>query len=190
MAARTAIDCDFLGHLTDIQRYPDVCDLITRFFSALDIEPVVHPFVYDREMTPALNQAGRDLFQKEVIRRVEPAELWEGSDDQRNYYETMVKQLYKDFTGREYPCEMYTQWRAKQSLGEVHTAVMCAFLECGYFCSDDKEAGETLSRLLQNRMAFPVEILNRDACCESLKGKTPEERCGLTGDDLKKLSHK
>lgn len=188
MAKQVAIDCDFFQKLIKIERHPDVKGLITNFFSALDIAPAAHPFVFDREMEPMLNQVGRELFQEGVIRREDPGNIWGASQEQKDYYEEMVKQLYRDFSGKEYPCEMFTRWMADHSLGEVHTAVMCAFLGWGYFYSDDWEAGKKLSGLLRSRMACSIEILNRDACCESLKGKKPEERCGLTGDDLRKLS--
>lgn len=190
MARQVAIDCDFFQHLIKIERHSDVKGLITNFFSALEVEPAAHPFVYDHEMELMLNQVGRELFQDGVIRREDPGNIWGGSQGQKNYYANMVRQLYKDFSGEEYPCDVFTQWQSGRSLGEVHTAVMCAFLEWGYFFSDDWEAGHKLSGLLQNRMAFPIEILNRDACCDSLRGKKLEERCGLTGNDLKKLSRK
>ena len=102
----------------------------------------------------------------------------------------MVKTIYKDFTGIQYPfVNVFDGWKAQLSLGEVHTVVMCAFLFWDCLLSDDNDAAKKLQRIVQNRLNWEVKIFSRKKCCDSLKNKGPSDRQGLTSNELSKLSH-
>lgn len=193
MPEQVAIDNDFLQHLLGITSYPKAEDLyqaICRFFSALDVSPAMHPLVYEKETCDSLNDVGKKLFDDGIVGVESFQTFLSGDAVKRQYYETMVQAIYQDFMGVPYPCkDMFNEWQCQKSLGEVHTVVMCVFLGWNCFLSDDKDVARDLGGIVHSRMTHPINVYNRQACCERLKGKTPDQRCGLTSKDIGYLSH-
>lgn len=190
MLEKVAIDTDFLDHLVTIQRHEDVYDLICRFFQALGVAPNMHPLVFENEIAVKDNQISKKLFENHIVCVPTFQEICQGIAGGKRYYEQMLAQIYYDFMGTDYPCaDICTDWKAQKSLGEVHTVVMCAFLLWDCFLSDDGVAQKNLSGILYNRMTHPINIYSRGNRCDSLKGKVPVDRCGLTSKELKLLGH-
>ena len=190
MLAKVAIDTYFLDHLVTIQRHENIYDLICRFFQALGVSPNMHPLVYEKEIAFKQNAVSKKLFDNNLVCVPTFQEIWQGNAGGKRYYELMVAQIYNDFMGTAYPCaDICADWKAQMSLGEVHTVVMCAFLLWDCFLSDDGDAQKNLSGILNNRMTHPINIYSRGNRCDSLKGKVPEDRCGLTSKELKLLGH-
>ena len=185
-----AIDNDFLVHLLDIKKHPDLEQLIKRFFAALQVQVSMHPMVYQYETAILKNPLCAKLLADSTISIVQLDAIWAGKPGGKRYYSMMVQEIYKDFTGKKYPLpDVLGNWKAQCSLGEVHTVVMCAFLLWDCFLSDDNEAASKLQVIVQNKLNWEVNIFSRKNRCESLKIVDPSQRQGLTSSELKKLAH-
>lgn len=185
-----AIDNDFLNHLLGIKNHTDLEQLIKRFFAALQVRVSMHRMVYDHEAIVINNPLRDILVADSTIAIVELESIWNGIPSKKTYYEMIIKEIYKDFTGIEYPCRnVFEDWKAHCSLGEVHTVVMCALLTWDCFLSDDKEAASKLQAIAIRKLNWTVNIYSREKCCAYLKELSIEERQGLNSNELKKLSH-
>ena len=169
MPKRAAIDTDYLSHLTAIRDYNDVFELIVRFFTALDVEVLMHPLVGEFEKSPTPNPVLDKLFSEGIITLPAMTDILCAKPGGKLLYEGMVSQIYGDFTGIRYPLgNMYSNWPKRQSFGEVHTATMCVLLDCKYLFSDDTGAVRHLSRIIKSQTQATVEILNRKMSVERL----------------------
>ena len=190
MPERAAIDNDFLNHLLGIKTEPDLVNLIKRFFRALQVSVFMHPLVFDHEASIINNKTRNELLADNTITVMPLENIWENTPGGREYYSMMVKGIYRDFTGKDYPCEdMFGQWLAMQSLGEVHTVVACAFVLCECFLSDDRGAADLLQGIVLRRLNRPINIYNRQNRCDYLRTLDISEREGLNSNELKKLAH-
>ena len=189
MSGRAAIDNDFLNHLLDIKNSTDLSELIRKFFKALHVSVFMHQFVYEREAIIVENSTREALVLDNTIEIIQVADTWKNIPGGKEYYSMMVQEIYKSFTGKEYPCAMFNDWRAGYSLGEVHTVVACAFIMCDCFLSDDRGAATYLQGIVQRKLNHPIHIYNRQNRCEFIRSLAPAEREGLTSHELKMISH-
>ena len=190
MSEKAAIDNDFLNHLLEIKRHSDLPGLIRRFFKALDVSVFMHPLVYNREALIVPNSVRDALVDDSTISIPAISDIWENQNGGKTYYEMMVRGIYKDFTGNEYPCaDFFCDWKAGKSLGEVHTVVACAFIMCDCFLSDDRGAARELQGIVLRTLNHPINIYNRENRCDILYNKAPSERQDLTTHELKLISH-
>lgn len=192
MPDNVAIDNDFFVKLTEIKRHNDVNDLIRRFFQALDVLPHMHPLVMKNEWQAHSNTVGNRLFAEDVVHQLPLTKQFDEKPALKSYYEQIIREIYHDFTGEEaYPCgDIFTEWKAQKSLGEIHTVAACILLQWDCFLSDDKEAGKRLPKIVANRAGGNIQVCSRAGACDTLRGKSAEERCGLTASGLNLLSHK
>ena len=189
MSVRAAIDNDFLNHLLEIKNSDDLPELIRKFFRALKVSVFMHQFVYEREAIIMRDTTRETLVSDNTIEIVKVGDTWKNISGGREYYSMMVKEIYKSFTGKDYPCSMFDEWKAGCSLGEVHTVVACAFIMCDCFLSDDHGAATYLSGIVQRKLNHPINIYNRQNRCEYIRSLEPIEWEGLTSHDLKMISH-
>ena len=187
----TAIDNDFLNHLLEIRTYPNLEDLIFRFFSALQIRAVMHPFVRHNEAEIKQNVVRDNLFSAGIISEVNLDELLFCDEEKVKYYSMIVRVIYKDFTGKDYPCkDVLHDWVSQSNLGEVHTVVMCALLYYDCFLSDDGDAARDLQGIVSRRLAWRVNIYNRKRSCDYLLSLPQESRSALNRSEIRLLAHK
>lgn len=185
-----AIDNDFLNHLLEIRMYPQLDQLIKRFFAALQVSVSMHRMVYDHEAKVVENSLRDSLVADNTLSVVELDTIWNCNPSKKAYYKMIVQAIYKDFTGMQYPCDnFFEDWRAQCSLGEVHTVAMCALLMWDCFLSDDKKAASKLQEIVSRRLNWTVNIYSRENRCTYLKGLSLAEREGLNSSELKKLAH-
>lgn len=159
-----AIDNDFIGHLVDTESVePDelgkILDIV---FSALGLCAIIHPLVYEKEV-PKENGKIMQLFKENVIHNVEFSDITGGDEGKERYYAYAVKYLYHELSGENFPVEhgdVFNFWKARSSLGEIHTVAMCIVCACGIFLSDDKDSKE-LAGLIKNKFAVEVSVYNR-----------------------------
>ena len=190
MTRPVSIDYDFLNHLVEIKNHKDPYNLILLFFKALEVAPEMHPLVHEREARPYMGKLALCLFDSGIISVPELSAIWRSQPGGQRYYEIMVRKVYKDFMGEEYPCpRVCIDWKTQSSLGEVHTVVMCAFLKQDCFLSDDKRAARDLGKIVRKILMEPVNILNRVDCCNYLKQEKRGQH-NLTGVELNQLGHK
>ncbi len=180
---------DFLSHLIEIKGKKDVFELIVRFFQAMKVSPEMHPLVYSNECEYNQKPISKKLFADGVIKISDFAQITSNPDKKR-YYEMQVQMVYKQFMGKEYPCDdVCIDWAKGQSLGEVHTTVFCVMIGCDCFLSDDKDVARHLGNIIHKIMCKPISVKNRKDCCDQLK-KLPQGSHDLNRDELRALSHK
>lgn len=185
MPRPAAIDNDFLDHLAETDGPRDeVCRLIRAFFQGLDIVPELHELICRYEL-PRENPVILRLIQEKTVAIRPLADILTSRSGGGRYYEMLVRNLYKEMEGTDYPCDVFEEWRRQQSLGEVHCVVMCIFLGYACFLSDDGGA-KNLQFIVKNKMTQDIPIYSRADCREQLRG-TPG--CGLTSNELKRLCH-
>lgn len=189
MTDKVAIDNDFLSHLVDIQQVSDLFTLITRFFNAIGVSPEMHPLVFTNEAKPNQKEISIKLFSENVIGILDFDSIC-CDPSKKKYYEMQIRQVYHDFTGEIYPCNnVCEQWKTRKSLGEVHTVVLCVFLGCDCFLSDDKDASKKLGRIINKLMSKPIEVKNRQDCCDYIKN-CRKDLHDLKSNELSKLGHR
>ena len=186
-----AIDNDFLNHLLEIKAHPNLLGLIQRFFSALQVNAVMHPLVLHNEAEITSNTTRIALFSSGTITEVDMDSSLFSDESKKQYCYMLIKVIYKDFTGEEYPCEdVINGWVSQKSLGEVHTVVMCALLYYECFLSDDHDAAKYLQGIVDRRLNWKVNIYNRQNRCDYIKNLPSELKADLTRDEIRMLSHK
>lgn len=180
------VDTDFLNHLVEIRKPPDyVHTLICDFFDALRVRPVIHPLLFKYEV-PSGQVSISKLFSEKIFEVVPFVEfLGNVNDPRRRYYAMQIAEIYKEFKGCSCPVsDVFCHWEKKASLGEVHCVVMCFFLNCPLFLSDDKDA-QRLSAILKRKTQYPIVIYNRQDAGETLKA----HGCSFGHTQLNLLTH-
>lgn len=186
MPKPAAIDNDFLNHLVETTgSQEEICSLIQDFFQGLDLSPELHQFIWQHE-TDQNNPVIRQLLVDKVVALQTLSNILTTRPDGGRYYELLVRTVYREMTGREYPCDVYHGWVKSQSLGEVHCAVTCLFLNYVCLLSDDKEA-KNLKTIMKHKASRPVTILNRTDCRNYLQ-ENPDCH-NLSSNDLHRLCH-
>lgn len=181
---KAGLDTDFLNHITEIRKHPDLYTLVCNFFTVLDVAPSMHSLVYEKEVLTQ-NEIKKRLFNEGVIGIQSMESIWKSKPGGKRYYEMMVRQLYRESTGQDYPCaDVCKHWKARQSLGEIHTLVMCAFLGWTCLLSDDKGA-KTAAEIAKSILAT-VEVKSRKDCYELLQA---QPTLPFTPKELKRLTH-
>lgn len=194
---KVAIDNDFLDHLLKIKgsrRNPldeaALTDLIGRFFVAQELSPVMHSMVYEHEALVFKNAVRDKLTQEGILSIIPLGDILKTKEGGETYYAMMVREIYREFTGKPYPCKnVFQDWKSRMSLGEIHTVVMCAFLHYDCFLSDDSEAAKKLPGIVKRRLNHPISIDTRNACCARLRSRSEVDRQRLTSQELNWLSH-
>ncbi|MCL2627855.1 MAG: hypothetical protein FWD44_04060 [Oscillospiraceae bacterium] len=170
MKKMAVIDNDFLNHLVELNNRKDAFELIETFFGALEYKVVMHPLVFKYEKSPISNNLMEKLFNEQLICVPELSEIWTNLPTGQIYYNAMVKQIYYEFTGNPYPCsDVCGDWKKQESLGEIHSAAMCASLNYDVFLSDDNAAVRYLSKAVETAAQKTLIVYNRQQCCDILK---------------------
>lgn len=186
MPKPAAIDNDFLSHLVETSgSREEICSLIRDFFQDLDFSPELHQLIWQHETeqdNPVIRQL---LIDRTVVLRT-LSDILTARPGGGRYYEFLVRAVYRDMTGLDYPCDVYEEWRSSQSLGEVHCVVACLFLNYACLLSDDKRA-KNLKTIMRHKAGRPVEILNR-ADCQNRIQENPG-RHNLSSNALHRLCH-
>lgn len=136
MALRlAAIDSDFFQKTTDFDKNGA---LFAQMMRDLGYRPVMHEYVAKEELwgkyIPLVERLGIEIVTYDDF-------LGEDSRE-REQYEMMFQDLYKIFTGRNFPAseDVYDYHRKGESLGEIRTALMAVWKNIDMFLSDDGAA--------------------------------------------------
>lgn len=181
-----ALDTDFLVNISQIKREEESrIKIIDTFFKNLKIDAVMHPLVYKHEI-PKDNITIAYLFEHDIVGCPEMKDILGDGEDGKIYYQKTIEELYVKLTGiHKLPVgNVFTEWKRKESLGEIHSTVMCLMCDCGIFLSDDKDS-KKLQRIIEQAMLPPIKIYTRAQACDELKKNGTE----LTRVDLRALSH-
>jgi hypothetical protein len=187
------IDTDFLQRLSEIHGSTDPFDLICRFFNALDVKPYLHGLVYQHEVAHATNPLIQRLLNNHIVEQVDIQTVLSTLPGGEQHYQMMVKDLYRSFTGQPYPTlDVLTNWKAGCSIGEVHTASLCAFLDNEndniWFLSEDLQVFRILGNLTLYPPFTPVVVMNRSMCCDHIR-LNPNPLYPIHRKELKYIAH-
>lgn len=186
MPKMAVIDNDFLDHLGELRNHDDAFDLIVKFFDALDYKVYIHPLVYKFEKKPGNNPLIERLFNEDVIIVSDFFDVLETKPTDKSRYELIVKQVYREFTGKTFPVnDLYNEWKRHDDLGEVYSAAMCVVLECDYLLSDDNKAIKYIGNITKRVAQKFINVYSRQQCCDLLKADGLMSR-----KELKLIGHK
>ena len=174
MTHQALIDTDFMQHLAAIRQHQDVPGLIDRFFKALDVKPYMHPLIYQRELSIMTNAVIRDVFGRSIVTTPSLESVLD-TPAKKILYDMMVRDLYRIHNRAKFPLnDTFRDWQAGLSLGEIHSATLCAFLNSSsgeiWFLSDDGGAYTTITAYSSSSPYRPIRVLSRHSCCEYLRG--------------------
>ena len=186
MPIPAAIDNDFLTHFAGTNGERDqVCALIQDFFQSLNVTPQMHELVWQREVRQD-DPVIRQLIANQTVQIQTIVQKLQGNPQKARYYEMLVKSVYRELYGEEYPCDVFTQWKYQQSLGEIHSIIMCMFLNYVCLLSDDK-AARKLQWVMKSKAGRDIPIYSREDCRKYLQ-EHPDQ-CTLAAKDLRHLCH-
>lgn len=156
-----AIDTDFLNHVVSMKcSQSDISTLLDNMFSALSIECIMHPLVYQNEIQSSKPEF---LFTAKIIQVPSLSDIFEDETQKQYYCEILVPELYKQLTGEVYPIDfknILNQWQSGKSFGEVHTVSMCLLCGCALFLSDD-HGSKQLQQIVETTSMGSVKVYNR-----------------------------
>ena len=111
---KVAIDSDFIFKLAEIKD-DDRVNLCKKLFDELLFAPLVHELLRKHELEP-MSANVRQFIDKDVISICEF--LHELSPAEKLYYESVVRSVYKQLMGVDYPVDdIFDEWERSKSLG-------------------------------------------------------------------------
>ncbi len=169
------VDNDFLNHLVETKNLSiDIKEAIVLLFNELNVNPVMHELVYKNELfcggayINTSQQKALELITEGIVSVVSLSSII-SAPGAAVYYTILFEEIYNKFSEVPLPrINVLTDWRAKLSLGEVHSVVMCFFMKCGIFLSDDGDA-QSLRQYLTESTGFTIDIYNREMACDRAK---------------------
>ena len=170
-----AVDTDFILHLVETEGISDINAAVSLLFEELNIIPLMHELVYDNELnchgsTLGVSQVkALELFSLGLI-HVKPLNDIIRAPGAEAYYKILFEEIYYKFSGSTLPSiDLFSEWVTTSSLGEVHSVVMCFFIGCGIFLSDDRKARSLKTYLINGTAGFEISIYSRQMACERAK---------------------
>lgn len=140
------IDTDFINKITQAPDVADGRELFIRTMDELGIRPVVHYYVATREMV-VCNPVVQELIDSGYIKVYNKNDFIHNEEDESLYVDYFRK--WYNFLNLEQPLEkevdVFTLFRARHSLGEIHSTLLAYFLKLDMIMSDDSDAKELVS---------------------------------------------
>jgi hypothetical protein len=101
--------------------------------------------------------------------------------EEKEYYKMIVSELYNRFRGSSFPVNnILSDWKAGESLGEVHSIAMCVFFEYDMFLSDDHES-KALSHIAKEAFSgIPnIRTFNRQDALKEINNLSRKQKRAL-----------
>ncbi len=170
-----AVDNDFICHLAEIEwknKDTNLSDIVEMLFQDMNVKPIMHEFVYKYELDDdgnidRIRRQAKEFFDREIV-SIKRNDDYLITKEQKIYYEYVFKEIYREFIGEVPIRDIWNGWIKKASLGETHTVVMCSFVGCGIFLSDDK-GSILLKQIIKDKFNFEICIYDRDKAVEMAK---------------------
>lgn len=158
-----AIDNDFTGHLVEAHLDDDrLVYLLNTIFSELGLSAVMHPLIYEYELLKDKPRIAM-LFNLGIVNKAEFVDIHQNDPVKKSYYAFLVQNLYRDLNGESLSLsgeDIFTEWKSRSSLGEIHSVAMCLICDCGIFLSDDGDS-KILQNLIQDKALGNICVYNR-----------------------------
>ncbi len=149
-----AIDTDFITHIAETRMETDSLLKTWRaIFDEVNLAPAMHALVCKNELSTE-NAIVKKLFEESIVTKINFDSIFGSDNTKKQYYLLMLSALYWELKRMPFPFsgeEMLTNWRKKESLGEVHSLSMCLTCGFGIFLSDDED-----SKVLENYINFTL----------------------------------
>lgn len=140
------IDTDLMNKITQAPHIADGKELFIRTMEELDVRPVVHYYVAEREMV-VCNSIAADLIKSGYIKVYDKNDFVRNKEDESLYLEYFRK--WYNFLNVEQPLEkdidIFKLYRAGHSLGEIHSTLLAYFLKADIIMSDDSDTRDLVS---------------------------------------------
>jgi len=136
------IDTDFFNKITLAPYIDDGKDLFIRTMNELNIQPVVHYYVAEREMS-VKNVIATELLYSGYLKVYHKEDIVKSEDDEQlyaSYFRKWYNYLNFDKPRLEKNVDVFELLRADHSLGEIHSTLMAYFLKLKMIMSDDSDA--------------------------------------------------
>ena len=187
-AKSAVIDTDFVIKLSEINRpLTDVHIIVKAVFTALALEVLMHPLVYEHEVLSG-NKKVKSFFENAIIGNPSLKDILQDDPVREAYYEYVMPELYKALNGYEIALSgkttVYTYWKSGESLGEIHSLTMCLLCGCGIFLSDDNDS-KILQEIIRQKSLGSIQVYNRQEALHSCE----EGNLNLSRSDKRAFSH-
>ena len=181
------IDNDFLDHATGMEvSCDDIARVLAEIFCELNVDPMIHPLVMQNEVLRDSAKI-KTVLSQDIIKTPTLEDIHHNDPDRIAYYSFLVLELYKKLTGYELEmgeATVFTFWRRRISLGEIHSLSTCLLCGCGVFLSDDGDA-QKIKDIIKERFATDIAVHNRQAIVTLLR----EKGTILSRKELRSFAH-
>lgn len=152
------IDTDFFNKITQAPNIADGKDLFMRTMKELNVQPVVHYYLAERELqvqnpiaSVLLNSGYLKVYSKEeMVTDEESVELY------KQYFRKWYNYLNVNKPRIEKDIDIFGLYRAGHSLGEIHSTLMAYFMNLDMIMSDDSDA----KALVANAGLYQIKVLD------------------------------
>ena len=139
------IDTDFLNKITLAPGVDNGRDLFIRTMNELNVKPVVHYYLAQREMT-VNNTVATELLDAGYIKVYDKDDFIKNAEDESLYQEYFRKWYnFLNWNSLEKDVDVFSLYRANHSLGEIHSALLAYFMKLDIIMSDDSDARNLVS---------------------------------------------
>lgn len=153
---RVILDTDFMNYLTRAKG--DIDYYFNKIISDLKVEPVVHEFLYNKEMMA--NPLVRKLVEAKRIVVMKYEDYLDDIND--SYYEKLFCDLYKYCNGRELKLgknNFRTYQESEANLGEIHSVILALYTGYTLFFSNDNGA-KKMVKVKVNTDQYKLNVMN------------------------------
>lgn len=155
---KAVIDNDFFEYLTNRGRLHEDTYFL-RVMEELDYYPVVHQFVYEKEMMG--NSIAAQLVESGKMKVIRYKDFLE-TPLKEQYYNAMFLDLYRNCNMRE-PKNHYinamSYQESKANVGEIHSVLLALMNGYDLFLSNDN-GSKTLAQVKINTAAYQLKVWN------------------------------
>lgn len=183
------VDNDFICHISET-RLPceKIVDAMTRILAKLEKCAAIHTLVKQKELL--LSSTGSEdvvdlLFSNGIISVAEFSDIFQGDTAKERYYNMLVRNFYSVINTDEINDvnDILTFWKAKKSLGEIHSLATCIVCGCCIFLSDDKDS-KKIAGYIKSKSIGDIVVLDREELVNLEKVSSEFNRA-----ERKKLAH-
>lgn len=153
---KVIVDTDFMNYMVRAKDGKD--DYFEKIVHDLELEPVVHEFLYEKEMMA--NPLVKKLVAEGKLTVIKYDDFLEEED--ASYYSKLFSDLYNYCNERKITHNRFdyrTYQEAGANLGEIHSVILALFTGYPLFFSNDNGA-KTMARTKINTDKYSLQVKN------------------------------
>lgn len=181
----TIIDNDFLSYCMRSHQNIDGKELFLNICRELNMEPVVHTYVYEQEMFSL--KESRELVSEGKMRVIDYPDFLK-NEFERTMYERNFEDLYHQMNGEQIVyknCDVFSYRGGQENLGEIHSILLAMFCRYNVFLSNDGGAKEIAWSNMKSKVHVYniIDVFERIAQKENRQYITKADFVALTKGD-------